>query len=135
MTAKEWLSRARTVERELAALYATREEEIARLTRSVQSLSGDPVQTSKDPHAFDRLGELAEAIESRELELRRIKADTIVAISLLRDGMERIVLHERYVNCKTFERVAVDNNVSIRNVWRIHGRALRHMEEARPWRE
>ena len=128
MTAKQWLSRARTIDRELAVLIEAREVMVAQLTKSTQTLTGDVVQSSKDPHKFDRLGELALEIENRARELDAVKAEILRAINRVPDGLCRIVLLERYLNMKSFERVAVDNSISIRNVWRIHGRALQAVE-------
>lgn len=129
MTAKEWLSRARTIDRELKALCEAREMMIAQMTKATQGFSADPVQSSKDPHKFDRLGELAFDIDQRTRELDRVKAEILRAINRVPDGLCRIVLIERYLNMKSFERVAVDNYISIRNVWRIHGRALGMVEK------
>jgi hypothetical protein len=129
MTAKEWLSRARTIDRELTALYEAREMMIAQMTKATQGFTADPVQSSKDPHKFDRLGELAYDIDQRTRELDRVKAEILRAINRVPDGLCRIVLIERYLNMKSFERVAVDNYISIRNVWRIHGRALGMVEK------
>ena len=129
MNAKAWLNRARTIERELATLNEAREIMVAQLTKATQVLSGDVVQSSKDPHKFDRLGELAEAIESRTRELNRVKAEILRGVNKVPDGLCRIVLIERYLNAKSMERTADDNMISRRNVWRIHARALQFMED------
>lgn len=129
MTAKEWLSRSLTIDRELARLNESREKMIAKLTKATQTITGDVVQSSKDPHAFDRLGELAEKIEKDTRELDRVLAEIHDVIMEVEQPLPRLVLIERYINLKRFERIAVDNNISIRNVWRIHGRALRLAEE------
>ena len=128
MTAKEYLTRARTLDRELIALERARERTIAQLTNSTQTLTGDPVQSTKDPHKFDRLGDLAGEIQKRTRELDKVRSEILRTVNRVPDGLCRIVLIERYLNVKSFERVAVDNNISIRNVWRIHGRALRFVE-------
>lgn len=128
MTAKEYLTRARTLDRELIALERARERTIAQLTNSTQTLTGDIVQSTKDPHKFDRLGDLAGEIQKRTRELDKVRSEILLTVNRVPDGLCRIVLIERYLNVKSFERVAVDNNISIRNVWRIHGRALRFVE-------
>lgn len=128
MTAKAWLSRARTIERELATLSEAKEIMITQLTKATQLIAGEVVQSSKDPHKFDRLGELAEAIESRTKELDNVKAEILRGINRVPDGLCRIVLIERYLNHKSFERLADDNAISRRNVWRIHIKALNQME-------
>lgn len=129
MNAKTWLNRARTIEEELEVLHRARAIMIAQLTKGTQDTTGDVVQSTKDPHRFDHLGELAEAIDSRTRELDRVKAEILRGVNKVPDGLCRIVLIERYLNHKSFERLADDNHISRRNVWRIHGRAIKFMEE------
>lgn len=128
MNAKSFLIRARTIDRELNALNEAREVMVAQLTKATRTLTGDTVQSTKDPHKFDKLGELAEAIEYRTKELDKVKAEILETVNKVNDPLSRVVLIERYINIKSFERVAVDVNVSIRNIWRIHGRALQEVE-------
>lgn len=129
MTAKEWLGRARTIEGELAALQEAREIMEAQLTKATQTMTGDTVQSSKDPHAFDRLGELAYQIEAQTKELDRVRAEIESAIRKVDNGKYRELLVRRYINGKTFEAVAVEMNYTWRQVHRIHGRALLEIAE------
>lgn len=124
MTAKEWLSRARSIEGELDALNEAREIMEAQLTRAVQTLTGDTVQSTKDPHAFDRLGELTWQIMEQTRELDRVKAEIEAVIRKVENGKYRELLVRRYLNGKTFEAVAVEMHYTWRQVHRLHGRAL-----------
>lgn len=124
MTAKEWLSRARSIEGELDALNEAREIMEARLTKGVQTLTGDTVQSTKDPHAFDKLGELTWQIMEQTRELDRAKAEIEAVIRKVENGKYRELLVRRYLNGKTFEEVAVKMHYTWRQVHRIHGRAL-----------
>lgn len=124
MTAKEWLSRARSIEGELDALTEAREIMEARLTKGVQTLTGDTVQSSKDPHAFDKLGELTWQIMEQTRELDRVKAEIEAVIRKVENGKYRELLVRRYLNGKTFEEVAVKMHYTWRQVHRLHGRAL-----------
>lgn len=129
MNARTWLNRARTIERELATLREAKQIINDQLTSATQALTGDVVQSSKDPHKFDQIGELALTIKLRTMELDRVKAEILRGVNRVPDGLCRIVLIERYLNGKSMERVADDNNISRRNVWRIHGRAIIQMED------
>lgn len=129
MNARTWLNRARTIERELATLREAKQIINEQLTSATQTLTGDVVQSSKDPHKFDQIGELALTIKLRTMELDRVKAEILRGVNRVPDGLCRIVLIERYLNGKSMERVADDNNISRRNVWRIHGRAIIQMED------
>lgn len=129
MNARTWLNRARTIERELATLREAKQIINEQLTSATQTITGDVVQSSKDPHKFDQIGELALTIKLRTMELDRVKAEILRGVNRVPDGLCRIVLIERYLNGKSMERVADDNNISRRNVWRIHGRAIIQMED------
>lgn len=128
MTAKAWLSRALFIDREIDTLLAARDKEKARAESITRAMTGDPVQGTKDPHKFDRLVELDEKIDRLVDRLVEIKLDIISAVSELEDGRYRTLLLKRYVECTSFEKVAVDMCYSIRQVWRLHGEALLKME-------
>lgn len=124
MTAKEWLSRARTIDGELAALLEAREKLEARLTKATQTLTGDTVQSTKDPHKFDELGDLALQIQEALRTCCRIKTETQTVINRIENGVFRELLIRRYMNGETFEQIAVAMHYSWRQVHRVHGRAL-----------
>lgn len=129
MTTKEWLSRARTIDGELATLKKTERELTDKLTSGTQNITGDTVQDTKDPHKFDELGEIGVEIEQAKKMLRRIKAETLAAIMRLDNGVYRRLLVLYYVNCYSWERVAVEMNYTYRHTTRLHGRALIAMTE------
>lgn len=129
MTAKEWLSRARTIDGELEALKEAHEIMVEQLTKATQPLTGDTVQSTKDPHAFDKLGELAVEIEKATKADHKIKAEVLAAIMKLNNPAHRRLLILRYINGHTFEQIAVKMNYSWRQTCRIHGRALVEMTE------
>lgn len=124
MTAKEWLSRAREIDGELAALKEAHDIMEAQLTKATQTLTGDTVQTTKDPHAFDRMGELALEIERATKACHEIKAEVLAVIRKLDNSLYRRLLVLRYINGHTFEEIAVEMHYSWRQTCRIHGRAL-----------
>lgn len=128
MTAKQWLSRARRVDLEITTLIRTYEETRDRLTNVTQRLTGETVQSTKDPHKFDRLAELGGAVDERIDELVALKTETVAAINKLPDEGQRAVLLRRYVAGETFEQIAVELNYSWRQVCRIHGYGLTEME-------
>ena len=128
MTAKQWLNRARRIDREIRTLEEVITSTRERLESVTQSYSGDGAQSSKDPHKFDRLVELESLVNEKIDEQIQIKTEIIEAISQIRDRRQRIVLTEYYLNMKTWEQVAVEINYSWRQVMNIHGRALQEMQ-------
>ena len=128
MTAKQWLNRARRIDREIRTLEEVITSTRERLESITQSYSGDGAQSTKDPHKFDRLVELESLVNEKIDEQIQIKTEILEAISQIRDRRQRIVLTEYYLNMKTWEQVAVEINYSWRQVMNIHGRALQEMQ-------
>ena len=128
MTAKQWLNRARRIDREIRTLEEVIKSTRERLESVTQSYSGDGAQSTKDPHMFDRLVELESLVNEKIDEQIQIKTEILEAISQIRDRRQRIVLTEYYLNMKTWEQVAVEINYSWRQVMNIHGRALQEMQ-------
>lgn len=128
MNSKTWLNRARNIDREIDGLIRARDETRAKCMSITQSLSGSIVQSTKDPHKFDRLVELENEIDRRIDELLRVKAEIVLGISKLTDGRMREVLTARYIEGLTFEEISVRIRYSYKQTCRLHGRALMMME-------
>lgn len=129
MNAKQWLNRARNIDREINELLREKEEVRDRVLKITQSYTGDAVQSTKDPHKFDRVVELEMEIDRHIDELVAVKTEILHGIAKLPDGRYREILRLRYLSGKTFEQIAVEMNYSWRHVCTLHGRALLKMEE------
>lgn len=129
LNAKQWLSRARTIDREINELLKEKEEVRDRVLKITQSYTADAVQSSKDLHKFDRVVELEAEIDRNIDKLVAVKTEINKGISQLTDGRYREILRLRYLQGMTFERIAVTMNYSWRHVCTLHGRALLKMEE------
>ena len=129
MNAKQWMKRARRTDEEIERLEEARERLEARLTSVTQSYEGDGVQSTKDPHKFDRIAEIDSMISERKDELKSIVDEILAMINSLPDQLQRIVLISYYINCKTWEQTAVDIGYSYMQVTRINGQALIEVEE------
>lgn len=128
MTAKQWLMRARNIDREIDALLHSLSETRDRVLKITQSISGDTVQSTKDPHRYDRLAELEEEIDEKVDNLVRVKAEIVNTVARIDDQRLREILTRRYVDGATFEQIAVDMGFSWRQTHRLHGEALLRME-------
>ena len=133
-TSKDYLSQAFTIDRLLKARRSQiLELEERRLAIGSMVISDDKVQTSVDASKFNHLSDLyidliAEytANEQRLLELKREISDVIDA---LRNPVHRLIMFERYVNLKRWERIAADNNYSYDYlVNTLHRKALREVK-------
>lgn len=124
MTAKQYLNRARNLEREIYRLMEAREEENAKLTRMTQSLTGDTVQATRDPHKYDRYIILGETLDRAIDQLVDAKREIEQTIDKLDKSLYRDILRRRYIFMETFEQIAVGISYSYKQTCRLHGRAL-----------
>lgn len=133
MTTKQYLNQIDRINRMINNKLA----EIYQLKTMVCSISvsadEDKVQTSSDK---DKLGSaVAKIIDleneiNKEIDVYVDKKERIVSqIEAIKDIMEYQVLFSRYIEYKTFEQIAEDNEYSIRQILRIHGNALVEFEK------
>lgn len=124
MDARQWLGRARSIEKEVDALTKTKDETRDRLTKITQTYSRDGAQSSKDPHKYDKLVELEDLLDRKMTELIETKQEITETIGLLQDGRQRTVLLDYYVRCKSLEETAVHMGYSYANIKKIRARAI-----------
>ena len=127
MTAKQFLSRGRWIEREITSLIRTRDETRDRLTHITQNYDGDGAQTTKDPHKFDALVELEYKLDERIGELCAVKTEILDAIGKLEDSRERLALQLYYIDMKSWEQVAVELHYSWRQTMYIRKQAINNI--------
>lgn len=127
MTTKQWLSRAINLETEIAELRAQRIDEWERVTKATQSVSGDVIQSSNDPHKFDRLSELVDLYDAVIDKRIAVRGEIFKAISICDKQIYRRILMKKYLEGKTFDTIAEEVKMSKRHVERLHGRALIEM--------
>jgi SMC interacting uncharacterized protein involved in chromosome segregation len=91
------------------------------------------VQTSPD---FDKMSGKVDKILKMESKIDNLIDEYVDKKNLIIsqiDSMENEIYYEilfaRYIEKKTFERIATDINYSFRNTTRLHGKALRIFEE------
>ena len=133
MTTKQYLNQIDRINRMINNKLA----EIYQLKTMVCSISvssnEDKVQSSSDK---DKLGSAVAKIVDLENEINKAidiyvdKKERIVSqIDSIKDIMEYQVLFSRYIEHKTFEQIAEDNDYSVRQILRIHGNALVEFEK------
>jgi len=127
MTTKQWLSRALKMDVEIEEIRNQRREEWERLTNVTQSLSGDIIQSTKDPHKYDHLLELIDTYDRLIDKRMAIKVEILTAISKSEKLTYRRILMKKYIEGKTFDDIAEEMHLSDRHVKRLHGWALVEM--------
>ena len=129
MTAKQWLHRARTIDKEIEVLLDEKQQTLDRLLQITQSYTRSEAQTSKDPHKIDKLIEYEDKIDRKVDELAAVKQEIGSIIDLLEDDHQRIALRGYYLAIKTWEQVAVDMNYSFQGVMLIRKKAIEEVEK------
>lgn len=134
--AKEYFAQIRKTDRLIQRLTDTVNTLRSGLTSQSYELKPDKVQTSGPK---DTLGEtivkivaLEDDINARIDELVDLKGDALNRISNVSDKDQQNILIARYVSGEKWERIAVDLNFSIAQVYRIHGAALLDFAEKNP---
>lgn len=126
MTAKEFLRRARDVDRQVDEA----QERVDRLRAKLEAgrmskLTGLPRGGSGDwTLTADRLIELEQRVNEKTRELVRWKLAAIDTISAVEEMRLREVLELYYIDGYTWEQVAERMQITDRHVRRLHGIAL-----------
>lgn len=127
MTAKEYLSRYRTLNDSINAKLA-QVEELRRKAQTVSGGSGTGVHSSQP---YDRIGEITGRLVDLEREINReidrcidLQLEISAAIAAVPDERLRTLLEYKYINGYTLEQIAVCMNYSYPQICRLHGRAL-----------
>ena len=126
MTAKEFLRRARSVDRRVDEAQERVERLRARLESGrMSSVTGMPRGGGSDwTETADRLIELEQAVNQRTRELVRWKLAAIDAIRSVEEPRLAEVLELYYIDALTWEQVAQRMGYTMRNVQYLHGLAL-----------
>ena len=126
MTAKEFLRRARDVDRRVDEAQERAERIRAKLESGrMSSLTGMPRGGGADwTETADRLIELERVVNARTRELVRWKLAAIDAIRSVEEPRLAEVLELYYIDGLKWEDVAQRMGLDVRWVYRLHGRAL-----------
>ena len=126
MTAKEFLRRAREVDRRVDEAQERAERLRAKLEAGrMSSVTGMPRGGGADwTETADRLIELERVVNQRTRELVRWKLVAIDAIRAVEEPRLSEVLELYYIDGLTWEDVAKRMGLNLRWVYRLHGRAL-----------
>ena len=128
MQAKEYLGQVSRINR----MIKNKVSEIAQLKEIAINISAidteERVQTSPD---FDKIGKMFVRIDEEEDKLNSLIFEYIELKNKILSQIEGIkeetlycVLFSRYVENKTFEKIAIDMQYSFRQITRLHGKAL-----------
>ena len=136
MTAQAWLQQVREADEEIQILRRSMYDAWLNATKTTPSLDGVGVKSASDPHKYDLIAELDEAIADRIRELSGMKAQAVRLIATLTDPRQRKVLSSYYVDSraadgrrKTWEMVAVELSYSWSRMMEIRAQALAALDK------
>ena len=129
MTAKEFLRRARGIDRRVDEAVERVDRLRAKLEAGRMSrITGMPRGGGEDWTATaDRLIELEKRVNARIRELCALKHAAMDAIDRVDDARLREVLELYYIDGFSWDRVAETMDLDARQVFRLHGRGLQRI--------
>ena len=130
MEAKEYLLQYKDAQREVDRLINERARWIARATKVTPTYTGMPHGGSGEDRmqdAVERLSEVEDELNDKIDRLVDLRREVDTAISTIGDTRLETVLRYRYIDCMTFEQMAVKMNYCYKQICRMHGDALQKM--------
>lgn len=135
MTAKQYLRQIRTQNRRINSLIAEKDR-LKQIAEGVSGVSYDDVKVqasrvtpgNKQTDAVCKLIDLEKRITAEIDSYVDIREEAEQLISKLKSPVEQDVLRGYYLAGLTWEQVAENMNYDVRHIYRLHGRALRHIE-------
>lgn len=127
---KQYLERARELQRAIETYEEALEVEKARVPRSSSIIKFSKVKGGKNNSSEDRLYkylERAEKIEKKITALENEKQKIADTIEMVDDIKLKMVLIRRYILCDTWEDVATHLNYDRRWVTELHLRAIKEL--------
>ena len=134
MNAKEYLSQALWLDQrikskleQLDTLRALAMKVGANLTE--EKVSGGNNTKSHMENTVAKIVDLEKEIDGDIDRLVGLKAEIMETINRVDDPISQIILELRYVNGKGWDEIARDIRFDIRTAFRVHGKALKEIEE------
>jgi DNA-directed RNA polymerase specialized sigma subunit len=128
VTPKEYLQQYRNAEDSINAKLDQIHKLRELATKTTQTLTADNVQSSgsedKISVIVSKIVDMENEVDAEIDELHDIKNQVEGVISAVPNAKQRAVLTRRYINGYTWERIAVDLDISYQWVCELHGRAL-----------
>ena len=130
MTAKEYLQQYRHIQREIEDIDKRMAQiRLKYAAPSAINYSDMPKAHNSEHDLSDyivKMDELTDYMISKYTRLRGIEVDIYMRVDRMENQRERELLRYRYIDGMTWTEIADALDTTERNVYFIHGRALRH---------
>ena len=122
-----WLRRyldAQRKERVLVEEVERLRAEAERVTPLLSGMPGGGPNADKLPAAVGRIIDAQQQLEAQINCCHAIRREVVAAINTVTDDRQHEILHRRYILGQRWERIAVDMDLVLRWIYRIHRRAV-----------
>ena len=133
MTAKQFLSQARRIDKRIDNYVEEITQLLTLATKTTPSNAQERVQSSG---TGDKVGDGASKIADLQREMDECVDELIIKKEEIRKVIEQVddtdcydLLYKRYILYKKWEQIAVDKDITTMGVWKMHGRALKKVEK------
>lgn len=116
---RDALRREKTIADEIEALRA----EAARVTQALTGMPGGG-DGQAIPRAVERILDAQQRLAAEAARCAAARAEVRAAIDTVPDPLRRDILTRRYILGQRWERIAADNDLVMRQVFRLHHRAV-----------
>lgn len=132
MNAKTYLLQIYNLNKKIDSRLEERDEIMSTLTKAVDT-TNEPIYntgTTSDPtgNTVLKLMQFNDRVNKEVDELVSLKIKIAGEINQLEKDNHRMVLKQRYLHCKKFEEIAVEQKYAYRHITRLHGQALQEFE-------
>ncbi len=139
MTAKQYLRQIRTQNRHIDSLIAEKDR-LKQMAEGVSGMSYDDVKVqfarvtpgNRQTDAVCKLIDLEKRITAEIDRYVDMREEAERCIDRLSQETERELLRYRYLCGLTWEKIAERMNYEVRQIYRLHGRALQRIEDYIP---
>lgn len=136
---KEYLKQVYRIEKQVGNLVIERKNILTLLEKCTSTTAGyESDGTTSGTHANNAENNIVNyisALQDCESKLRTQITEMLIAKEKLKQIIENVpnyehrqILYKRYICFQKWEQIAVDMNWSIRQVYKLHGRALENIE-------
>jgi len=133
MTAREYLERLRTIDREINAMLDYRQDIIDLACKITSCPNPNKVQTDRQTSKVEiigvKLGDYSKEIDKKIDEYVDIKREARAYFDKLTDNRMRMILILRYINNWGWDKIAGEIHYETRRTFELHGYALVEFEK------
>ena len=122
---RDAVRREKTIADEIEALRT----EAARVTQALTGMPGGG-DGQAIPRAVERIMDAQQRLAAEAARCAAARAEVKAAIDTVPDPLRRDILTRRYILLQRWERIAADNNFTLRRVLQIHHKTVEAMEIA-----